>query len=176
MERNSKLVHEAMSCSPLRMPKRMISVDRNLPIVVDDVSLYSSQRINSFHNEAWPQGAASLKVPAALESPFLWFSPDRNTRRAQIPLGHQKAMSSLSFTFAELQGMGNGWASHQQKTTHMATNCGNDFVDMPAWYSSHYHNVSALSDDILSCKVHSRDVSVLSFNYEMDESDDSLAM
>jgi hypothetical protein len=166
------------------------SNDLTLPLVSDDANVCSvdmlipcnsTQTMGAFDgNSEWPQRAnSSIHGPAALasnvtESPFPWFSPVQNKRSASRPTGEMRIIRTLSFTFSELEGMGSCWALNQQQDPAKMNDGGNDFVDMPAWCSGHRRKVSELSDDILACTLHSRNVSALSLDYEMNESDNSL--
>jgi hypothetical protein len=129
-------------------------------------------------NDGWPQEASIIHVPSALklnllEYPFSWSTPDNSSRSGSRSFGDLRSFSALSFTFSELEGMGSCWASNQQKASRIASECGNDFVDSQAWNPGHRRTVSALSNDVVACRMNNLDVSAISFalDYELDESD-----
>jgi hypothetical protein len=111
MERNSKLAHEAMSRSPPKKPRRLLScLNLSLPFVTNDRTVCSPKLIrrNSSKcmgsvdgNDGWPQEASIIHVPSALklnllEYPFSWSMPDNSSRSGSRLFGDLRSLSALS--------------------------------------------------------------------------------
>jgi hypothetical protein len=158
------------------------------------------QRVDSFDNDVWPKIESIMDVMKPAFARNLLFADESfpavaaRDRVEQVPLGiesgHQRTISALSFTLSELEGMGSSWATKQKESTKAslktaATDWDAEsfaptlaFADMPIpkyACSSHRRDVSSLScfgvDVVVARKMHSRDISALSFlNYDLEES------